>query len=123
MSGSFTRSGATAAGALLAGVGVALGAFGAHGLRTLLTPAELAWWQTGVSYQVWHGLALIAIGAAKLPRLGFAAWLMGAGALIFSGSLYLLALTGLRWVGAVTPVGGALMIAGWAALAWRSWRG
>lgn len=117
-----SRSPILAAGALLAGIGVALGAFGAHGLRSALGQAELGWWETAVSYQLWHGLALVAIGAARLPRVAPVAWLIGIGALIFSGSLYLLALTGLRWLGAVTPIGGLLMLCGWALLAWRGWR-
>ncbi len=117
-----TRSGTLAAGALLAGLGVAFGAFGAHGLRSMLGPAELGWWQTAVSYQMWHGLALVAIGAARLPGTAAAAWLLGLGTLIFSGSLYLMALTGLRWLGAVTPIGGIMMMIGWAVLAWRAVR-
>jgi uncharacterized membrane protein YgdD (TMEM256/DUF423 family) len=118
-----SRSGALAAGASLAGVGVALGAFGAHGLRAVLNPVELAWWETAASYQVWHGLALLAIGVAGSPRLRVAAWLIGSGAVIFSGTLYLMALTEMRWLGAVTPIGGVLMIGGWAVLAWHGWRG
>jgi uncharacterized membrane protein YgdD (TMEM256/DUF423 family) len=111
-----------AAGASLAGIGVALGAFGAHGLKAMLGPDALAWWQTGVQYQMWHALALVALGASGVAWAARPAWLMGAGAAIFSGSLYLMALTGMRWLGAVTPIGGALMIAGWAWLAWRAAR-
>jgi uncharacterized membrane protein YgdD (TMEM256/DUF423 family) len=107
------------AGALLAALGVALGAFGAHGLRGLLTPEALGWWQTAVQYQLWHALGLLAIGAARLDGLRAAAALLLAGTLVFSGSLYAMALTDLRWLGAVTPVGGALMIGGWLLLAWR----
>lgn len=117
------RSPLLACGALWTGLGVALGAFGAHGLRTVIGPVELGWWQTGVSYQIWHGLALVALGAARLPRAAGAAWLLGIGSLIFSTSLYVMALTGMRWLGAVTPVGGLLMLSGWAVLAWRGWRG
>jgi uncharacterized membrane protein YgdD (TMEM256/DUF423 family) len=110
---------AAVAGAALAGLGIALGAFGAHGLKAALSPEALGWWQTGVQYQMWHALALLLIGALPLPRLGAAAGLIAAGTLVFSGSLYLMALTGARWLGAVTPLGGAAMIAGWALLAWR----
>jgi uncharacterized membrane protein YgdD (TMEM256/DUF423 family) len=109
-------NGIAAAGALLAASGVALGAFGAHALRGSLDAAALGWWQTAVQYQMWHALALIAIAALPL-RSRAAPWLIGCGTLIFSGSLYAMALTGVRALGAVTPVGGALMILGWLALA------
>lgn len=107
------------AGTLLAALGVLLGAFGAHGLRTALTPEALGWWQTGVQYQMWHAVGLLAIGAARLPGSRLAVWLLALGTLIFAGTLYVMALTGMRWLGAVTPLGGALMIAGWLALGWR----
>jgi uncharacterized membrane protein YgdD (TMEM256/DUF423 family) len=109
------------AGALLAGLGVALGAFGAHGLKAMLDVERLGWWQTGVQYQVWHGLALVALASAPLDRPRLPAALLGAGAVVFSFSLYLMALTNCRWLGAVTPLGGLAMIAGWAVLAWRAW--
>jgi uncharacterized membrane protein YgdD (TMEM256/DUF423 family) len=111
-----------AAGALLAGSGVALGAFGAHGLGTLLDARRLGWWQTGIQYQVWHGLALVALPAARSRRVALPAILLGAGALLFSASLCLMALTGALWLGAVTPFGGLAMIAGWILLAWRAAR-
>lgn len=111
-----------AAGALLAGLGVALGAFGAHGLKHLLDAERLGWWQTAVQYQVWHGLALVALAGAPMLRIRLSAWLLGAGAIVFAGSLYLMALTGWRWLGAVTPFGGLGMILGWALLAWRAAR-
>ena len=104
-------------GALLAALGVLLGAFGAHGLRAGFTPEALGWWQTGVQYQMWQALGLVAIGAARLPRSRLSVWLLALGTLVFSGSLYLLALTGARWLGMVTPVGGVLMIAGWVCFA------
>jgi uncharacterized membrane protein YgdD (TMEM256/DUF423 family) len=107
-----------AAGALLAGIAVALGAFGAHALKGSLSPEALGWWQTAVQYQMWHGLALLAL--ARIERTGLPAALLAAGAVIFSASLYALALTGLHWLGAVTPLGGLLMLAGWALLAWRA---
>src|SRR4051812_17635171 len=110
------------AGALLAATGVALGAFGAHGLRTLLSPEALGWWQSAVQYQMWHAIGLVAIGAAPEARTRGPAWMLAAGTAIFSGSLYFMALSDARWLGAITPVGGVLMIAGWAWIAWRLWR-
>ena len=108
------------AGAVLAGLGVALGAFGAHGLKIILTKAELDWWQTGVQYQMWHAVALLALALWPADGMRLPVWLLGAGTIVFSGSLYLMALSGARWLGAVTPLGGLLMIAGWALLAWRA---
>jgi uncharacterized membrane protein YgdD (TMEM256/DUF423 family) len=104
-------------GALLAALGILLGAFGAHGLRAALSPEALGWWQTGVQYQMWQATGLVAIGAARLPGTRLSVWLLALGTLVFSGSLYLLALTGARWLGMVTPVGGVLMIAGWVCFA------
>ena len=109
-------------GALLGGLGVALGAFGAHGLRSVLDERALGWWQTGVQYQLVHAVALLALSSLSAVRTAAPAALFAAGTLIFSGSLYLMALTGARWLGAVTPLGGALLIAGWGVLAWRGWR-
>jgi uncharacterized membrane protein YgdD (TMEM256/DUF423 family) len=111
-----------ASGALLAGLGVALGAFGAHGLRDSLSPAALGWWQTAVDYQMWHAVALVALAASPLPRLRLPAAMLGAGVLIFSGTLYAMALTGARWLGAITPLGGSLMILGWLVIAFRALR-
>lgn len=106
------------AGALLAALGIVLGAFGTHGLRATLDERALGWWQTAVQYQMWQAVGLVALGA--LPRrLGVAAAMIGGGVLIFSGSLYAMALTGARWLGAVTPLGGLLMILGWLLAAWR----
>ena len=106
-------------------IAVALGAFGAHGLRARIVPDMLATFEIGVRYQMYHALALLAVGAAagRLPGGGVAAagWLFVAGTVIFSGSLYVLALTGQRWLGAVTPVGGLAFLAGWAVLAWAAW--
>ncbi len=107
-------------------VGVALGAFGAHGLKSRLEPDLLAVFETGVRYQMYHVLALCAAawGWARWPGRWFAlaGWAFIAGIVIFSGSLYLLAVTGQRWLGAITPLGGVAFIAGWAALAWGSYR-
>lgn len=108
-----------AAGALFAASAVALGAFGAHGLRAILGPVELGWWQTGVQYQMWHALGLLALGAAPAPRMGLPALLLGLGTLVFAGTLYVMAFTGWHWLGMITPVGGLLMISGWLLAAWR----
>jgi uncharacterized membrane protein YgdD (TMEM256/DUF423 family) len=112
--------------ALLLFVAVALGAFGAHALKSRLTPDLQAAWQTAVQYQAWHALALLAIGVLLLvrpdARVGIAAWLFVAGIVLFSGSLYAMALTGARGLGAVTPFGGVAFLAGWLAFAWGAWR-
>lgn len=113
-------------GALLLALGVAAGAFGAHGLRQLVAPDLLDVWRTATHYQLIHGAGLLLV-AALWPRLAPtpAAWaggLMLAGLLIFSGSLYALVLTGTRALGAITPVGGLLMILSWLALAWAASR-
>ena len=112
-----------AAGALLAGLAVALGAFGAHGLRGLVGPAEIGWWQTAALYHMVHALGLLALGASGRAEMGAPAMLLGAGTILFSGSLYVMALTGAGWLGPVTPLGGLLLIAGWALAAWRFVRG
>src|SRR3569623_2084356 len=111
-----------AAGALLAGLAVALGAFGAHGLRHVLDAERLGWWQTGVQYQAWHGLALLALAAVPLDRVKLPAWLLGGGAAFFALSLYAMAQTGWRRLSAGTPFGGLAMLLGWALLAWRALR-
>lgn len=107
---------------------VALGAFGAHALRSRVAPEALAVWHTAVQYHVYHALGLLALAwvASLLPASGgvrLAGWLMVAGIAVFSGSLYLLVLTGARWLGAVTPLGGAAFLAAWAVLAVSAWRG
>ena len=108
-------------GALSAGLAVALGAFGAHGLRARLSPADLATFETGARYQMYHALALLAVAwvAAQVPGAlpRAAGWLFVAGTVVFSGSLYVLVLTGQRWLGAVTPIGGVAFLAGWICLA------
>lgn len=107
-------------GAVSAGMAVAFGAFGAHGLRAMVTPEMLAVFETGVRYQMYHALALVAIGLAFARFQGravvAAAWLFVAGTVLFSGSLYVLTLTGTRWWGAVTPLGGVAFLAGWGLL-------
>ena len=114
-------------GAVLAMVGVALGAFGAHGLRGTLSPADMATFETGVRYQLVHALGLLAAAwaATRWPSgtVQVAGWLFVAGIVVFSGSLYTLVLSGQRWLGAVTPLGGVCFLAGWALLAWAAFRG
>jgi uncharacterized membrane protein YgdD (TMEM256/DUF423 family) len=109
------------AGALSALIGVAAGAFAAHGLRQQLAPEQLAVFETAARYQMYHALGLLAVGWAATrwpgPLAGWAGWLFVAGTLIFSGSLYALALTGLRWLGAITPAGGLCFLGGWLGLA------
>ncbi len=106
-------------------LGVALGAFGAHGLRSRLSPDLLAIYETGVRYHLVHGLALFVAAwtAGRDPRAArLAGVLFALGILLFSGSLYLLALTGVRGWGAVTPLGGLAWIAAWVLIAWRARR-
>jgi uncharacterized membrane protein YgdD (TMEM256/DUF423 family) len=93
-------------GAVFALLGVALGAFGAHGLRGSVSPEDLATFETGVRYQVYHALGLLIVAQAVI--------------LVFSGSLYALVLTGQRWMGAVTPAGGLCFLVGWGLLAWAA---
>ena len=85
-------------------LGIALGAFAAHGLRAVLDQAALAWWQTAVQYQMWHAIGLIALGAARLPRTLLPALLLATGTVIFASTLYAMALGGPRWLGAITPI-------------------
>lgn len=105
---------------------VALGAFGAHALKQILSPGLLEVFHTGVDYQAIHSLALLLTGllARRFDgrALRLAGWSFASGMLIFSGSLYLLALTDARWFGAITPIGGTLLLFGWAALASAVWR-
>ena len=105
--------------ALAGASGVLLGAFGAHALRGHLDASAMSWWQTAVQYQMWHAIGLIALGAARLPRTLLPALLLATGTVIFASTLYAMALGGPRWLGAITPIGGSLMIAGWLVLAWR----
>ncbi len=113
-------------GAVLGAVGVVAGAFGAHALRGRMGPEMLAVFETGVRYHLVHALALLGVGWATTrwssPGVPAAGWLFVAGVLLFSGSLYALALTGIRALGLVTPIGGSAFIAGWIALAWAAWR-
>jgi uncharacterized membrane protein YgdD (TMEM256/DUF423 family) len=111
-----------AIGCVAALLAVAIGAFGAHGLKTRIAPELMAVYKTGVEYHFYHALGLILVGLAglHLPEsvwLRRAGWAMLAGIALFSGSLYLLSLTGLAWLGAITPFGGAAFIAAWALFA------
>ncbi len=109
------------AGALLGGVGVGLGAFGAHGLRGRLSPEMLAVFETGVRYHMYHALAIL-LTAVLMSRLegraiATAGWAFTIGIFLFSGSLYALALTGITTLGAITPLGGVAFLVGWISLA------
>ncbi|TXS93810.1 DUF423 domain-containing protein [Parahaliea maris] len=114
-------------GALAGMLAVGFGAFGAHALRGRLDDYAMGVFETAVQYHFYHALALLAVGLLALhqPHTGLlrpAGWLFVIGLLLFSGSLYLLALTGTRWLGAVTPLGGLAFIAGWACLAVAGWK-
>lgn len=107
-------------GALFAGLGVAFGAFGAHALRQRLDARDLEIFETGVRYQMYHGLALLIVawlstrtGVEGATLVRTAGWAFVAGTLIFSGSLYALVLTQTRWLGAITPLGGVAFLVGW----------
>lgn len=114
-------------GSLTMFVGVAAGAFGAHGLKSSVSPEMLSVWETGVTYQLIHAIGLLLIGLL-MPRLGKAGlsqagnW-MFVGVILFSGSLYLLTLTGIRQIGVITPIGGLAFLAAWLRLAHAAWRG
>lgn len=99
--------------------GVMLGAFGAHALRARISPEMLDIYKTGVSYHLWHALALLGVSLVvdrlRWPRATLA--LLIGGIAVFSGTLYLLSITGVRWLGAITPLGGLALIAGWATIA------
>jgi uncharacterized membrane protein YgdD (TMEM256/DUF423 family) len=111
-------------GAVAAFLGVALGAFGAHGLRGRLSPEMFAVFQTGVQYHMYHALALILVSLAMGRMSGWliqtAGWAFVAGILLFSGSLYVLAITGVTVLGAITPLGGVAFLVGWACLAFAA---
>lgn len=112
------------AGAVAGLIAVGFGAFGAHGLRGRLTPEMLAVFETGVRYHMYHALALL-LTAALMPRMPgkamvAAGWCFVAGIVLFSGSLYVLAVTGITVLGAITPLGGVAFLAGWALLAFAS---
>jgi uncharacterized membrane protein YgdD (TMEM256/DUF423 family) len=110
------------AGAVAAFVAVALGAFGAHSLKDRLSPDLLSIFETGVRYQMYHAFGLLAVAWAIThwpeKNLNAAGWSFIVGIIIFSGTLYLLSLTGVRWLGAITPLGGIAFLIGWAILVW-----
>ncbi|MCS3628081.1 DUF423 domain-containing protein [Salinibacter ruber] len=114
-------------GAIAALIGVALGAFGAHGLEGRVSPERVETFRTGVAYQMYHALALLVVGWAAAqgwgPSLHWAGYCFVTGIVIFSGSLYVLVLSDTGWLGAITPLGGVAFIAGWALLAWAAFTG
>jgi uncharacterized membrane protein YgdD (TMEM256/DUF423 family) len=116
-----------ALGSLLMLLGVAAGAFAAHGLKAHLSADNLDIWQTGARYHIYHALALFAVAFAatrwQSSLISTAGWLFVAGVAVFAGSLYLLAVTNVKWLGAITPIGGLCFLAGWACLALGALRG
>ena len=116
-----------AVGALLLALGVVAGAFAAHGLKPRLSSDDLEIWQTAARYHIYHGLGLLAVGYVAHRWGGglstAAGWLFCAGILLFCGSLYVLSVSGLKWLGAVAPLGGLAFISGWICLAIAAWRG
>ncbi len=105
-------------GSILSAIGVAIGAFGAHGLNAILEQnARLDTFETGVKYHMYHALALVMVGIIKLIKpelsLNLIAYMFLFGIIIFSGSLYTLSITNMKWLGAITPIGGVLFITGW----------
>lgn len=114
-------------GSLNALLGVALGAFSAHGLKSRVTPEMLSVWQTGVQYHLVHALGLLLIGILchllpDAPLVRSAGWALLGGILLFSGSLYLLVLSDIKALGMITPLGGLAFLIGWALLALSAWR-
>ena len=115
-------------GSLNAFLGVALGAFGAHGLKTKVSPEMLTVWQTGVQYHLVHALGLVLIGILchlmpEIILLRNAGWFLLLGIVLFSGSLYVLALSGVRGIGMITPLGGIAFLIGWLLLVVAAWKG
>jgi uncharacterized membrane protein YgdD (TMEM256/DUF423 family) len=120
-----TRSPWIALGALNGAIAVAAGAFAAHGLRERLDARALEVFETGARYHMYHALAIVVAGVVATSGLRgahTAGWLFQAGIVLFSGSLYALALTGTKGLGAITPIGGIAFLAGWLWLAWTAWR-
>jgi uncharacterized membrane protein YgdD (TMEM256/DUF423 family) len=115
-----------ALGAVFGFLSVGLGAFGAHALKARLEPRMLEVFETGCRYQMYHALGLILVGLLVhlKPTAGFepAAWAMMSGIVLFSFSLYALALSGIKVLGAITPLGGVAFLIGWGLLAWRAWQ-
>ncbi|KAA0888568.1 DUF423 domain-containing protein [Pusillimonas sp. ANT_WB101] len=113
-------------GSLVLLTGVAAGAFGAHGLKRVIDPSMMSVWQTAVLYQLVHGLGMLALAALGArfgsPLLSYAGIFMFAGIIIFSGSLYTLVLSQIKWLGAVTPIGGLAFLIAWALVALAAYR-
>lgn len=113
-------------GTVFAGSGVAAGAFGAHALKGILDAPGLQVFDTATRYQMYHafGLCIVSWAIDRYPeqRLEQTGWLFTIGILLFSGSLYVMSLAGIRWLGAMTPIGGLAFLAGWILLGWRIWR-
>jgi uncharacterized membrane protein YgdD (TMEM256/DUF423 family) len=109
-------------GTILAGIAVTAGAFGAHGLKKMVTPELLDTWDKAVRYQMYHALGLLILSWAvtqwseQIKLLAVGGWLFLAGTILFSGSLYVLVLSGIRWLGAITPLGGVAFVVGWVCL-------
>ncbi|MBL9013166.1 MAG: DUF423 domain-containing protein [Myxococcales bacterium] len=116
------RSPLIALGAINAALAVAAGAFGAHGLKDRLDARALEVFETAARYHMYHALALVLCGIIATRGATTAGWILQAGIVIFSGSLYALALTGVKGLGAITPIGGLAFLVGWGYLAWTSWR-
>ena len=116
-------------GSVLAGLAVATGAFGAHGLQKMVTPERLETWEKAARYQIYHALALLLLAWAithwpeQAKLLSAGGWLFIAGIVLFSGSLYLLVLSEITILGAITPLGGVTFVAGWLCLVVAVWRG
>ncbi|HEU4734116.1 MAG TPA: DUF423 domain-containing protein [Kofleriaceae bacterium] len=125
------RSPLLALGALNAAISVGAGAFAAHGLRGRLDARALEVFETGARYQMYHAIAIVLAAVIAMctatPGLArgahIAGWIFQGGIIVFSGSLYVLSLSGVRAIGAVTPIGGVAFLAGWLWLAWSAWRG
>ncbi|HUN21991.1 MAG TPA: DUF423 domain-containing protein [Anaerolineales bacterium] len=114
--------------AIFGGLAVALGAFGAHGLKSVLSAQQLETFQTAVRYQMYHALALLFLALAvkvfpEMSALTWAGWGWSLGIVLFSGSLYVVSAGGARWLGAITPLGGVCFILGWVSVAWASLKG
>ena len=118
-----------ALGSIFGGLAVGLGAFGAHGLANILTPERLITYETAVRYQMYHAIALLVVALAladwpaAVKPLQTGGWFFVAGIILFSGSLYLLSVAGIRWLGVITPLGGVAFVAGWLFLVMAGWRG
>lgn len=111
---------------VLLALAVAIGAFGAHGLKAHLSPEMLQTYKTGVEYHFYHALGLLLVGvlSVSMPSnlLNWSAFLLALGIILFSGSLYVLAISGIKWLGAITPIGGLCFIAGWIVLLLAVWK-